>query len=121
MLISILLFTFLVQTFSQGWYYIGYIIEKKEYVKRCVNKAKLELHCNGKCQLVKKIKEQGEKEQAPEMKNSKVEVLSSLSFFPGLVPGLLSLERSSYSLTRTGTPVDFPTSLFHPPGHFPAA
>lgn len=118
LLAAILLIAFTGQSFNQGWYYIGYIIQKKEYVKRCANKARPQLHCNGKCQLMKKIQAQEKKEQGqpPEMKYaSRIEVLSSRSSFllqlnipvTGSAPHIIAF--------TTGTPVDQSSSIFHPP------
>ena len=118
LLTFLLFFAFLAQTFSQGWYYMGYVIQKKEYVKRCINKARPQMHCDGKCQFMKKIKEQEEKEkqQAPELKLAKTEIFTSHSFFPGFFPKPLSAEISYYDLLESGVPVDRATALFHPPG-----
>ncbi|MFT3750413.1 MAG: hypothetical protein QM768_19010 [Agriterribacter sp.] len=108
------------QTFNQGWYYIRYLIEKKEYMALCENKFKPQMHCNGKCELAKKIKEQGEKEkqQAPEMKLAKSEVLSLYSFFPRFLPSLLSTEKHFYDIAGSGMPVDRSISLLRPPGAY---
>lgn len=119
LLTSLLLFTFLAQTFSQGWYYMGYVIEKKAYMQRCINKYRPQLHCDGKCQLMKKIKEQEEKEQqqAPELKIAKTQVFSSSSSFPCFIPKPVSTKRSFYEIIKSGAPVDRPAALFHPPGN----
>ena len=74
----ILSLIFLVQSFNQGFCYLDYILRRADYEKQCINKALPQMHCNGKCQLMKKIMEQEKKEQqqAPEMKYAgKVEVL----------------------------------------------
>ena len=55
---AILLLAFIGQTFRQGFYYVDYLVDKAEYVKNCVNKARPKMLCNGKCQLMKKIQEQ---------------------------------------------------------------
>lgn len=115
---SILLFAFLGQTFNQEWYYLGYLLQKKEYMKQCVNKARPQMHCNGKCLLMKKIEEQEKKEQGqpPALKfASRVEVLPAKSSF------LLSFNFSVQNIHaqffpwNSGIPVDQPSSIFHPP------
>lgn len=87
-------------------------------MKRCENKARPQLHCNGKCQLMKKILEQEKKEQgqAPELKiAAKTDALSSKSFFPSYVT-VVKIERSALFIQYTiGFPVDRSRSLFHPP------
>ena len=114
----ILAISFLGQTFNQGWYYLGYLVQQKEYMKRCENKARPQLHCNGKCQLMKKILEQEKKEQgqAPELKiAAKTDALSSKSFFPSYI-NVVKTERSALFIQYTiGFPVDRSRSLFHPP------
>ena len=115
---SILLLAFLGQTFNQGWYCIGYLVQQKEYMKQCVNRYRPEMHCDGKCLLMKKIEAQEKKEngQAPEMKYAgKIEVLSSKSFFVQSF-SLQIIKDTYYRIPAdTGTPVDQPSSVFHPP------
>ncbi|MFT3676478.1 MAG: hypothetical protein QM781_11305 [Chitinophagaceae bacterium] len=118
MLAAILLIAFMGQSFNQGWYYIGYLIQKKEYVKRCANKARPMMHCNGKCQLMKKIQAQEKKEQGqpPEMKfASRVEVLSSRSSFLLQLNIPVISTPSHFILFTTGIPVDQSSAIFHPP------
>lgn len=114
----ILAISFLGQTFNQGWYYLGYLVQQKEYMKRCENKARPQLHCNGKCQLMKKILEQEKKEQgqAPELKlAAKVDALSSKSFFPVYTTPVSESRLSLFIQYTIGYPVDRACSLFHPP------
>lgn len=114
----ILAISFLGQTFNQGWYYLGYLVQQKEYMKRCENKARPQLHCNGKCQLMKKIMEQEKKEQGqpPEMKlAAKIEALSSKSFFPVYSTPVRIIRHSLFVQYTIGHPVNRSRSLFHPP------
>ena len=115
---TILLISFLGQSFNQGWYYVGYLIQKEEYMKRCVNKARPQLRCNGKCQLMQKIKEQEERDrgQAPELKlAAKPDALSSKSFFLVSIP-VISLPAADRPRPRQlGSPVDQSFDIFHPP------
>ncbi len=114
----ILILAFLGQTFNQGFSYVGYIINKAEYLRNCENKYKPMLHCEGKCQLMKKIEAQRKKEeqQAPELKlAAKSEVISSRSSFL-INPQNITTEISrEYFTENTGTPVDRSSSFFHPP------
>jgi hypothetical protein len=115
---SILLLAFLGQTFNQGWYCIGYLVQQKKYMKQCINRYRPEMHCDGKCLLMKKIEAQEKKEngQAPEMKYAgKIEVLSSKSFFVQSF-SLQIIKDTYYCIPAdTGGPVDQPSSVFHPP------
>jgi len=106
------------QTFSQGFFYIDYIINKAAFEKECVNKAKSWLHCNGQCVLAKKIIESEKKQQSnPEMKlAAKTEVLSSKSFYTTQLPKGYTLLNNFCIVFNTGNPVDQPSFFFHPPG-----
>ena len=112
----ILLLAFLGQTFSQGVYYLGYMVDKREYEKNCVNKARPMLHCNGKCQLMKKMMEAEKKnQQAPELKLVKSDGFTTQSSFYMAVPAVaLPLTRFLIP-TEQGAPVDQASSIFHPP------
>lgn len=117
LLASILLIAFIGQTFNQGWYYLEYLIEKKEYMKRCVNKARIQMHCDGQCQLMKKIKEQEEKNQGqpPELKlAAKILLLSPKDQLT--IPSIHVEDKAPVFLIRTiGIPVHRSSTLFHPP------
>lgn len=113
----LLLICFTAQTFSRLAMVGGYYANTSAYARNCENKAKPMLHCNGKCQLLKKMKQEEKKDQQnPERRNSgKEEVLSSKSFFASVaVAGCLATTHSSFYLSAS--PADQPGSIFHPPG-----
>ncbi|SEJ26675.1 hypothetical protein SAMN04487995_3856 [Dyadobacter koreensis] len=62
-IIYIWLITTILPTFSQ-WGTIAYYQVNKAYITRvlCENRDKPQLHCDGKCYLAKKLKEQEEKQ-----------------------------------------------------------
>ncbi|PZR24619.1 MAG: hypothetical protein DI535_21425 [Citrobacter freundii] len=114
----ILFVAFLGQTFDQGFCYIGYVINKAEYMRNCENKYRPMLHCDGKCQLMKKIDAQRKKDeqQAPELKlAAKSEAISSRSSFLLNAPGIFTDIIREYLTENTGKPVDRASSFFHPP------
>lgn len=118
---TILLFAFFGQSFNQYWYYLDYLVEKKEYVKRCENKALPQLHCNGKCQLMKKIREQQEKERgpAPELKvAAKSDLIPPGTSF-NLAPFKMEEKNRVFFACSIGVPVDRPSGLFRPPDVHP--
>jgi hypothetical protein len=115
---TILLIAFLGQTFDQGFCYVGYVINKAEYMRNCENKYRPMLHCNGKCQLMKKMEAQRKKDeqQAPELKlAAKAEIISSRSSFLLNAPGVIINISREYAMQDPGTPVDRASSFFHPP------
>jgi len=76
------------------------------------------MHCDGKCQLMKKIEEQEKKEQGqpPEMKYaSKVDVLSSKSSFLLSLDVSITADELYFFATNSGSPIDQSSSIFHPP------
>jgi hypothetical protein len=114
----ILLISFIGQTFNQGFYYISYLVDKADYIAKCENRARPEMKCNGKCQLMKKIIELEKKNQgpAPEMKLAeKTEVLSSKSWYTAYIPVYINITKQHFVIHNIGMPVDQSFSFFHPP------
>jgi hypothetical protein len=119
--ITILLFTaLLAQTFSRSLAMADYMVNLEAYKKSCVNKAKPKLQCNGKCQMLKKIKKQeGNNETnmpAPKFNQPEL-VLSSKSFFPSIDKVITSNATSFYTYT-TSFSTNYIGSIFHPPGFY---
>lgn len=117
--IVILLFTaLLAQTFSRSLAMADYLVNLDAYKKSCVNKNKPMMHCNGKCQLLKKLKKQegGNGTSAPVPKFNETEVvLSSKSFFPSL--NVIPNENITYFFPyNDDCSSNYIGSIFHPPG-----
>ncbi len=76
------------------------------------------MHCNGKCQLMKRLKEQEKKEQQmPERKaDNKNEVTSSESFFAILPFPEQVYHKTFSSYFNTSFPKGAHSDIFHPPG-----
>jgi hypothetical protein len=113
----VFLLAFAVQTFSKALVVFDYFTNTKTYAKNCENKAKPKLHCNGKCQMMKKLKQEEKKdEQNPERKaeNKNEVVLSSKSFYPTLKFTISSQEINFPSITL-GKANKMPRSLLRPP------
>lgn len=77
------------------------------------------MHCNGKCQMMKKLKQEEKKDQEnPDRKNeNKNEVLlSSKSFFASLVlPSLQLQPEIKYPGQSNSISIDRSLDIFHPP------
>lgn len=114
--VPILILAMLAQTFIQGFYYLSYLVDRAAFEQNCINKAKTWLHCNGKCQLMKKIVESEKKQQnAPEIK---LTGKSTILFFNRTSYNNLFFteQRSIPSLYNTLTyPPGFIQGIFHPP------
>lgn len=110
---AFLLIAVSLQTFNRGLIVSGYYL--KAYVKNCENKAKPQMHCNGRCQMLKKLKteEDRDKQNVTGLKFN--DVVSSKSFF-GTVQLTYSEFQPSYGHSLTQRTIDFPSTTFHPPG-----
>lgn len=117
-LVSILLMLVLTQTFSRWFVLIEYELNKEFIAKNlCINKSKPQLHCNGKCQMMKKLAED-EKQNAPANTNTKIKVqeVSCTDTLPEI--GIKAFEEGSlhhyscYLIAKYASPF---SSIFHPP------
>ena len=113
---SILFLAFSVQSFAGPFFLLDYFVNTAAYAKNCVNKAKPKMHCNGKCQVMKKIQEEQKQDQQNSERKSenKVPVLSSRSFFTTVIIPLTAAH-TLFSYSMTGNPVDRTVAVFHPP------
>ena len=112
-----LLIAFVCQTFSSGWVMVEYYTNTAAFAKNCENKSKPILHCNGKCQLMKKLQVAESKEQQmPERKSERqTELLAYTAcqynfenVFSVLTAQIVAIEKN-HPLT------DISLSLFRPP------
>jgi hypothetical protein len=114
----IFLLAVLLQTFSKDFVVLDYYINTDSYAKNCVNKEKPKLQCKGKCQMMKKAKEEEKKEQdkpSGRERNKRDIFLSSKSFSPSL-PSVYSLKTSQiYSQKLNVILNDCIYGIFHPP------
>lgn len=112
----LLLSSFLAQTFNQAITVSGFYVNQSAIATNCENKFRPALHCNGKCQLAKKLKQEEKKDQRnPERKlENKTEVVSFRSYFvSNISPAEIS--QHNYFIFSGGNTVDFSFPIFHPP------
>jgi len=119
-LVPILLALLLTQTFSKWLVVLDYNLNKDFIAKNlCINKARPKMHCNGKCQMMKRLAE--EEKQTSEGNNntsSKIrtyDVVFCDDFFkPALSPlvGIKISYNEDQPLSRYNSPI---ASIFHPP------
>jgi hypothetical protein len=95
-----------------------YMLNLEAYKKACINKSKPMLHCNGKCQMLKKMKKQegdnGTNALAPKFNQIEV-VLSSKSFFPS-IQVVSTTNISTFYTYNDDFSSNYIGSIFHPPG-----
>jgi hypothetical protein len=112
-----LLISFGAQTFDKAVVMLDYYANTSSYAKTCENKAIPKMHCNGKCRMMKKMREEEKKDQQnPERRNeNKNQDSSSKSFFATIPINTekdLSPFNSRYIFAST---VDLSLTVFHPP------
>lgn len=113
-----LLITIVAQTFSSSMLILDYYVDKQSYIKNCINKYRPWLHCNGQCQLMKKL-QQKEKKEEGESNEKKSEINFSLLFYQNFTatvsyPVEITIKRK-YSSYHSEHIIDRPGDIFHPP------
>ena len=95
---------------------IDYYLNIAAYKKNCVNKEKLVLHCDGKCQMMKKLRqEESKNEQNPERRNNnKNELLcfSTMEYPVQFFDSLLTITYPPFNNSPTG---EIAFDIFQPP------
>jgi hypothetical protein len=124
-IIALLFFTaFLAQSLSKPFIIADYYTNTGKYAKNCENKARPKMHCNGKCQMMKKLQEEEKKDQENQERKSenKNEVgLSSKSFFYTVPNYNTEFVKTMYPFLQSPKETDRSFEVFHPPSHFIAA
>ena len=60
---AILLLAFMASSFCRTVIVLDYYANTAAYAKECINKARLAMHCNGKCQMIKKLEQEEKNDQ----------------------------------------------------------
>jgi len=112
----LILLSLLTVNFSSLFVLAGFQLNKQYIAERlCINKNKPELHCNGKCYLMKKLRMAQDKEQKQERQSQKIQIQDALVVVP------LNLKRYGTRVLvlhiplSTGIPNAIRNSIFHPP------
>lgn len=113
--IFIVFAAFLLQTFSGEFIIADYYINRAVYEKLCINKDKPQMHCNGKCQMTKKMKEEDKKKQDNPDRNSTLKI--DLFCQPINLVQLASFSTITRTYSTFSTPLikNRSFSIFHPP------
>ncbi len=112
----ILIIAFFAQSFSKGLIIANYYSNTQAYAKNCINKAKPKMHCNGKCQMMKKLKQEENKDsQNPDRKN---EVKTDVLFFAQIKTQFnyqRILNKRQFPIVQYKLTQDISADFFHPP------
>jgi len=114
-----LLLIFLAYTFSKYVIVADYYSNRQAYMQQCENKNKPWMHCNGKCQLAKKLQQQdaSDKQSADQKSGSgKNPTLSSKSWFTSIAAPPQSSAVFNFLQLCLGKVMQMPKTFFHPPG-----
>ena len=115
----LLILLVLLQTFSREVLVVDFTLHRATITARfCVNKARPQLHCDGKCYFAKKLKQQEEREnKAPNPLKEQVEMLPVA--FQSLVPAAPARWASApvgyRSYRSVWVPVRTGQGVFQPP------
>jgi hypothetical protein len=95
---------------------LDYYLNISSYQKECVNKAKPMLHCNGKCQLMKKLsQEEGKSNKNPQRRSNdkyQLQYFSANQNTAQLFNNLIALEYPAFNSTVPKEPA---SDFFEPP------
>lgn len=115
--ISILLLVSLLSAnLSSVWVYMGFEANQKYIAKElCENRNKPEMHCNGKCYLMKKLKQAQDKEQKQERQSQKLQIQDAVVSTPLVFKQYAFAAVNFHVPVSTGMPQSIKNSIFHPP------
>jgi len=117
-LTAILFFVaFIGQTFNKPFIVVDYYTNNQAYLKACINKARPKMHCNGKCQMMKKLQEEEKKEQENPVARPdfKTEIFSSDNFAYEITTPIF-LIKTVYNSSYTNAALSSNSNaVFHPP------
>lgn len=117
MISVILIAAFATQAFNKYFVMADYYTNTAAYAKNCINKAKPKMHCNGKCQMMKKLQQEEKKDQQdPDRKGeNKLNVLSSKSFFTSVLFHKVHFVKRTYPILQVAKETKRSFEIFHPP------
>lgn len=112
----LLLFSLLSANCSNLLVCLGFEANQNYIAKElCENKDKPEMHCNGKCYLMKKLKQAQDKEQKQERQSQKTQIQDALVVKPLVFKQYAFAEINLHVPFSTGMPQSIKNSIFHPP------
>ncbi len=114
---ALLILAFTGSTFCKSVIVLDYYTNTAAFAKACINKAKLQMHCNGKCQMMKRLEQEEQKDQDnPERKSeNKNEIFFANAFF-NITLFQAAVAKQPLMPLVSKKPVDRSYTLLRPPG-----
>ena len=111
----ILLIAFAAHTLQRTVIVLDYYTNTESFAQRCINKLRPSMNCNGKCLLMKKLKEEEKKDQqAPGRKlENKIDLIAGRLLV--VVPAISESEKQHTSNYNGNLLAGYSNSIFHPP------
>jgi hypothetical protein len=95
-----------------------YYANTSQYAKNCINKSRPKLHCNGKCQMMKKIQEEEKKEKEDAEKKNENKKDAPIYLDQDVVKVNLFLDlkgKNKFQSFNSSKPISRSCQIFHPP------
>lgn len=115
--VFLLLIALFIHSFDRLLIISDYYLDTASYAANCENKANLEMHCNGKCQMNKKLKNEDDKN-----KNNPEQRLENHNYYYLVQAPLrevniisLSIHKQKFGQLPNPAVLDRPHSIFKPP------
>lgn len=113
----LIMVSFVSQTFGSMLVLANYYTNKAAFIQNCINKAKPQLQCNGKCQMMKKMGEQEKKEKDQLEKKSALKqlTLSTKSYYYTYTFTVFTLPVIQIGTETNWLICNIEKLIFHPP------
>ena len=105
------------QTFSMAMVMGDYLLRTESYAALCINKDKPEMHCNGHCQMTKKMQEENNSDKNNPQTNLDISVVYFVSDFVTIElpePAGVTLNKLFPFIQESAT-FQQPGDIFRPP------
>ncbi len=115
--IAILLLLCSVSVSLSGLFVFAGFEMNQSYIAKelCINKNKPQMHCNGHCYLMRKLKQAQEKEQKQDHQFQKIQLQEAIVSVPFVFKQYSFIAINLRVPLTTGMPVAQLNSIFHPP------
>ena len=115
----LIIISLLTQMFSRPLVYVSYMLNRASFEQHCENKNRPERHCFGRCQIVKRVQQEEEKEQQNPLQKDHLypEWIANRNEFygAGFTPQFIVSVIHTPAKEQPGTVLTGFSDIFHPP------